>query len=233
MNSPDLYFCVFNRDIAKSTTQSFVDSFANRLLPIFDDIEAEAKAKMKEAWDTAMSKPSDGSDDPSDFIGPVDEYGQQVYESLRFTRQQLIGLSAAGLYHLWERLLKDFLRTELRWGEVGKTPANINKAVFADLEKLLASCNFHISSMPYYKDLDELRLVANVIKHGEGKACNDLYETSQHLFGKRADFQAALSKAAGRLEMADFLELGREDFLRYARSIQDFWETFPEKLSKL
>ena len=232
MNNPDLYFCEFNRGVALSTTRTYVEGFANRLLPVFDDIEGEADAKTKEAWDTAMSKGADGSKDSSDFVGSADDYGQQVYESLRFTRQQLIGLSAAGLYHLWERLLKEFLRRELRWSDIGKDSDQINKSDFCKLNKLLASCNFHISSMIYYKDLNELRLVANVIKHGEGQSCTDLYATSPHLFGKQIELFENLPMADLELERADFLELDREDFLRYAKAVQDFWETFPEKLSK-
>jgi hypothetical protein len=39
------------------------------------------------------------------------EYGLSVYTDLEFVRQQVTGLAIAGLYHLWERLVKEFLET--------------------------------------------------------------------------------------------------------------------------
>ena len=68
----------------------------------------------RKPWDDAMSSPvGDDSFDPGDdFAEAAQEYGLEVYENLRFTHQQVLGLAAAGIYHLWERLLKQFLCKE-------------------------------------------------------------------------------------------------------------------------
>jgi len=103
----NLHFCPLSRKIAVETTAVYVDGFSTRLLPIFDHIEEEAGAEQEKAWEAAMSSPAcDENLDSSDYAEAAQEYGVEVYESLQFTRQQLLGLAAAGLYHLWERLLR-------------------------------------------------------------------------------------------------------------------------------
>jgi hypothetical protein len=99
-----------------------------------------------------------------------------VYENLQFTRQQLLGLATAGLYHLWERLLKQFICKELRGRTSKGLPINkiIAPADFRKLEELFSQFGFHLAKQSYYPDLCELRLVANVSKHGDGTSCEEL-----------------------------------------------------------
>lgn len=98
---PDLYLCQFGREMALKTTGAFVDGFSERLLPVFDNIDDEANAAAEKAWHDAMSSPGvDDSFDPGDFAEAAQELGLEIYENLHFARQQLLGLAAAGIYHL-------------------------------------------------------------------------------------------------------------------------------------
>jgi hypothetical protein len=109
---PSLSFCQFSRKIALETTSVYVDGFKARLLPVFDHIEEEANAATEKAWEATMSSPVCNEDvDPSVYAEAAQEYGLEVYENLQFTRQQLLGLAAAGLYHLWERTSCDELKS--------------------------------------------------------------------------------------------------------------------------
>ena len=223
----NLYFCSLSRKIALQTTGVYVDGFSTRLLPIFDHIEEEASAEADKAWETAMSsQASEENFDPGEFAEAAQEYGIEVYENLHFTRQQLLGLATAGLYHLWERLLKQFFCKELRgWTIEGRdihqimAPAN-----FSSLEQFLSQFGFQLPRQRYYADLCELRLVANVVKHGDGKSCEELQTSTPHLFeGYNYHFDI--------FSKADSLELKPADFTRYAKAVTDFWHTFPENLT--
>jgi hypothetical protein len=70
----------------------------------------------------------------------------------------------------------------------------------------------------------ELRLVANVVKHGDGKSCEELRALAPRLFEGLNYYFDIFSKADGP-------ELTPEDFRRYAKAAKDFWDTFPEKLT--
>jgi hypothetical protein len=223
----DLYFCTWSRKKALGTTDVYVNGFSARLFPIFDHIEEEASAETEKAWENAMSSPAyDDNVDPGAYAEAVQDYGLEVYENLQFTRQQLLGLAAAGLYHLWERLLKQFFCKEL-WGWTfdGLT---INKVItpagFPQLEERLSQFGFQLAQQSYYADLCELRLVANVAKHGDGKSCEQLQTAAPHLFeGYNYHFDI--------LSKADSLSLKPSDFTRYAKAVTDFWATFPERLT--
>ncbi len=205
----------------------YVDGFSTRLLPIFDHIDEEASAEAEKAWQNAMSSPAyDENFDPGDYAEAVQEYAIEVYENLQFTQQQLLGLATAGLYHLWERLLKQFFCKELRgWTFDGLTIYKIiAPADFRRLEELLSQFGFHVAQQSYYADLSELRLVANVFKHGDGKSCEELQTSAPHLFEGHNYHFDIFSKA-------DSLELKPSDFTRYAKAVTDFWDTFPENLT--
>ena len=225
--TPDLYLCQFGRKIALRTTRAFVDGFSERLLPVFDNIDNDAHAAAEKAWDDAMSSPAvHDSFDPGDFAEAAQEYGLEVYENLHFARQQLLGLAAAGIYHLWERLLKQFLCKELTGWIINDRPSRqtIVAANFADLEKLLSEFGFDLKQQPYYRDLTQLRLVANVVKHGDGKSCDELQAEVLHLF-EGYTYNLDISS------QADKLDLKAADFARYAQAVTDFWSAFPERLT--
>jgi hypothetical protein len=224
---PNLYLCRRSREIALKTTSVYVDGFSTRLLPIFDHTEEEASAETEKAWETAMSSPAgDENCDLSSYAEAVREYGIEVYENLQFTRQQLLGLASAGLYHLWERLLKQFFCKELRgWTFSGREVHKlIDPANFSDLERFLSQFGFQLAKQTYYTDLCEILLVANVVKHGDGRACEKLQASAPHLFGGYRYHFDIHSKS-------DSLELRPADFTRYAKAVTDFWDTFPENLT--
>ena len=221
-----LNFCDFSRKMALQTISVYVEGFS-RLLPTFDRSDEEADAAAKQAWKSAMSSTAlDEVSDPSAYAEAAQEFGMQVYENLQFSRQQLLGLAAAGLYHLWERLLKQFFCKELRdWTFDGRAIDKIvAPANFVNLEELLTQFGFHLSQQPYYAVLSELRLVANVIKHGDGKSCEDLKTTAPQLFeGYNYHFNI--------FSEADKLELSTLDFTRYAKAVADFWDTLPSTMT--
>ena len=180
-----LFLCPHSRNIAVETTSVYVDGFAARLLPVFDHIDEEAATETEKAWQAASSSPACNENvDPSVYAEAVQEYGLEVYKNLQFTRQQLLGLATAGLYHLWERLLKQFLCKELRgWTFNGcYSRKMIADADFGRLESFLSQFGFQLKKQLYYADVCELRHVANVVKHGDGKSCEELRALAPRLF---------------------------------------------------
>jgi hypothetical protein len=227
MHEPSLNLDRFGRKIAVNATRVYVEAFSKRLFPTFDHVDDEANAAADTAWQSAMSSPDVDPDraDPSDFAEAAQAYGLEVYENLIFTQQQLHGLAVAGLYHLWERLLKQFLCKELRGWEIDGRPANqkVAPANFDVLKLILTEFGYMLEQQPFYSNLSESRLVANVVKHGDGKSCEQLQAAAPQLFEGYTYHFDIFSKA-------DSLVISPSDFARYADAIREFWDSFPEWL---
>jgi hypothetical protein len=190
------------------------------VLPVFDHIEQEAD-------DTANECYLDTGDD-----GVAHERGISVYTDLKFVGEQVTGLAISGMYHLWERLLKEFIIEEYRYDKPTKQDAlptneEVLKAEFPKLEKFLEDVGWSIKTEGFYSDLDRLRLVANVVKHSDGQSCKALLEKAPDMF---CDFSHPWPNAS---RCASNLSLKREDFPKFASAVRRFFEQFPERLPPL
>jgi hypothetical protein len=151
-------------------------------------------------------------------------HAQGVYSDLEFVRRQITGLAASGLYHFWERLLKEFLVWEL-WRRAGLTPPkSIYKANFEQLTTLLLDHGWDIKAMDFYRDLERLCLVANTVKHGDGQSCDKLLVAAPELF-----FDCRWPSLNDR-RGADDLRLDVGHFEQFTQAVRAFFEQFPERL---
>jgi hypothetical protein len=87
------------------------------------------------------------------------------------------------LYHLGERALKEFLVREFsNYDPPHISPEGVRSAVFGKLVRVLTVIEWDVMDANFYTDLDHLHLVANVIKHGDGKSCNKLMKKAPRMF---------------------------------------------------
>lgn len=221
-----LHYSQWIMHAALETTKAYSDGFSFRLIPIFDNIEVEAEKVIQEHWDNSMTSTAYEGDyyDHGDLAEAAQDAGNQMYQNLSFVRQQLIGLSIAGLYHLWERTLKQFIEKEFRhYSFDDKIFKDLRKANFEEIVELLQQFDHDLTKEPYYNKLDELRLIANTIKHGEGKSCDDLIKVAPHLFdGFLKTFEISPT--------AQDLALSPEDFRVYTDAVTQFWMLLPTKM---
>lgn len=222
-----LYFCQWTRIAAIKSTNVYRDEFSSRLMPAFDNIDEEANVVAQEVWDAAMSLQYNGDEyyDLGMFADSAQEAGMEAFENLHFVKQQLLGLAVAGLYHLWERTLKQFISKEYRRHRLDeKYVTKLVKMDFNDLSEVLSRFGYDLSKTLHFNILNELRLVANTIKHGDGVSCDALATIAPDLFS-----QGHISYKDK--PTFDDLELSNSDFTRYANGVEIFWTLFPDKLN--
>jgi hypothetical protein len=70
-------------------------------------------------------------------------------------------------------------------------------------------------------DLKELHLVANVVRHGDGRSCHDLKATAPKLWDSPT--RDYFDLAPGRVPVSDELRIRAGDLRRYARAVVRFW----------
>jgi hypothetical protein len=199
--------------------------FADRVLPGFQDIEAQADAASEAYFDSRMTQVASEDEpwvDEGAAAEDAQEHGFSVYTDLEFVRQQVTGLAIAGLYHLWERLVKGFLERSFRAVDPPVTPQAVRRADFNVVVGWLRErFGWDIEAESFFADLHQLHLVANVVKHRDGDSCDALLDTAPELF------RDVINLWGKDPRKADDLRLKREHFLKFTESVVQFIECFP------
>jgi hypothetical protein len=112
--------------------------------------------------------------DPGDFVDSARDEAVEFWQFMRDTRQGLINGFAATLYHLFEQQLCEFYRL-IAWDK---------QAVLTGLEaqQKISTYGLDIAKFQEWASLNELRLLANCVKHAEGPACKQLAVLRHDLF---------------------------------------------------
>ena len=178
------------------------------ILPRFNDIDEQSEKASDDAWEEAMGQPGTGEEDPSDFVDEAIEAGVSTYQLLSGLRQGMINFFAAAIYQCFEQQRNGF--------------HSINPERFSLL---------HVS---YKKDVqawndinDELRLVANVAKHGEGCSARKLRKIRPDLFRPPAGQPITFDPIFG-----NELYVTIQDLKHYRDLVVNFWKEYTEILDK-
>lgn len=168
------------RDDFIPAIQRVEDMFLLRLQPTFLAIEAESEKLENELWEDAMNQPYYGDyQDEGDIAEAVRDASVSHYMGLKDMEQGLLNCCALFLYHLYEQQVMLFLRQELLgWREKD------NRKLYThdEVRKRLRLVNVDITKFACWPTLEELRHLANSIKHGEGKSSEELLKIAPHLF---------------------------------------------------
>ena len=109
----NLTFVIVYRAVAIGQHRTFVDGVSEKLFPAFDNMEAETDEHAERFYRLLCE--TSGFEDGPDLSDYALEHGLGKYEDLMFVKGQLFALATAGMYHLWERTLKAFIKRELRF----------------------------------------------------------------------------------------------------------------------
>lgn len=210
---------------------ALVDVLENRILPGFEDIEDEAKRVTDDAWKRFMSMPSTGEEDPSEFAEKAEQVGVSHYFLLVGVRQGMLNLFAAALYHTLEQQIMLLHRKEvLRPSEED----NLSLLKLSEFQIRLSKIGIDITKFTSWPMIDELRLAANVVKHGDGGAAKKLHERRPDLFENPHTASIGSLKARGprvfQPLVGDDLYVSLKDLKRYGESCVGFWHELSDAL---
>jgi hypothetical protein len=196
------------------------DRLRQRLSTSPDELQAQAYALA----DVDLGHPSNGADD-DDWLS-YQHHASQYLSSLKSTESYLWGLGVAGLFHQWEREMRQvavITHPELKATEKSLALEQIKAADFSGLCRLAQESGFDPVAWSNYAKLDETRLIANAIKHGQGTSLTSLA-------GSRPDlFQRPQSIYSGsRPPTFDDLMIGQSEFDATDTVILQFWIAYEE-----
>lgn len=222
----------FRKQLVKAHT-FYIDQAKKRLLTRFENIEEEAQAEM----DTWLEQTSHLFDperhDPGDFYEKANDVGIEFYELLTEMRERTRLSVIAGMYHEWDKQLRDWLWREISHRHRGDELKRQVWAVdFVGLMEFMISLGWDVKSTPYYVHLDACRLIVNVYKHGEGKSFEQLRDRHPNYIQYPL---ASISDVPWAVSQANYthLKVSDEAVDVFSRAIIDFWNDVPENVFAL
>ena len=159
---------------------AIVDVLEKRLLPNFEGIEKESERVAEEAWERFMSMGGTGDEDPADFADKVLCAGISHHELMHGIRQGMLNLVAVALFHAFEQQVIFFHRKNILHPKEENDPEQLKLSVFQCRLRKFGINIKQFTSWP--KIYDELRLIANTVKHAEGKSSQELCQIRPDMF---------------------------------------------------
>jgi hypothetical protein len=161
-------------------TDFYSSVFHTRITKAFEGLEGEAeKIQEQEYAEITRSCSNPEYADPS--YGAEEAYfaGVDFYLATDAVRQGLFNLMIAGLFHLVEQQSYYLATRVLSRHILPPDP----KGGFEQLKKLLQQkFTIDIASFKSWTLMDQLRLVANTVKHGDGRSAQELMGKYPDLF---------------------------------------------------
>jgi hypothetical protein len=228
-----LYVPEITRQHLKGEIQSFVLIYTQKLLPVFGDIESDAESLANDFYDTFMKQPAnDDSIDPSSIADQATDLGIENYFFLSMGKYNLTATWHATLYQLWEQQVRLFLFREISHVKVLQFQSFCT--TIAEIKETFACHNVNVHALASWPKVDELRLLCNVIKHGDGDSAKKLRKVNPAIFKK----EATLLGEERHIDSMDTyrttllnetLALDQISLAKYKEALLSFWDELPER----
>jgi hypothetical protein len=197
-----------------------------RVLAQFQDLEGEADRHAEDEYKRLLARPGPEN---TDLAETAHDRAIGFYGLLADLKQQVILGALAGLYHQWEKELREFIERELMHYVQKEEVMKIAwKDPITDIFDLLIQFGWAIRTLPFFSLIDACRLIVNVYKHGKGRSLEELNrDYPQYL---RDPFGSDVPVFIKDYLDHTLLTVSEEHFTEVADALRAFWVEFPERL---
>jgi len=221
-----LYLPAMTRRYLKSEISDYIKIYFEKLLPVFKDIDSEADKRANDFYDNFMSQPAhDASIDPSSIAEEALEIGIEHYSYLELGKYNLTATWLATLYQLWEQQSRLFLFREM--SRVCKIQFKTFCTNLSEIKEKFKFHNIDIESFSCWPQINELRLLCNIIKHGDGCSAEKLRKVKPALFKKEdtTDYMEVYKTTL----LEETLNIDEKTLQNYSKVLLSFWDEIPER----
>lgn len=223
------------RERLKKPYELFIDTYTNKIAPQFLNIEKEAQEISANYYNELGNYFNPETDDPGDYAELAWEKGMDYYEGISLMKYNTKMMWISTVYQFWEQQVRKFLYDEIsrthkfydnKGNELGYKEFCTNG--INDIKDEFLWLNYNLELQNSWKEINELRLLTNVIKHGDGWSSKQLQKLKPEYFQDELKIN--------RLELYkttlndEVLNIEQEDFVRYCKSLIKFWDELPEHL---
>lgn len=208
----------------------YVEQARKRLLSQFNDIEREADRAAEEWLEQHSHRFDPDRHDPGAFCEAANDAGIEFYQLLSDMRDRTRLSVVAGIFHEWDKQLRDWLVREVRhWHRGDAVVSKIWTVDFGKIADLLECLGWNIRGEEYFNKLDACRLVVNVYKHGEGKSLDDLKQNYPEYLD---DPSSAIGIEISGKDWLNYthLAVSEEQLQVFSDAIVSFWRDVPENI---
>jgi hypothetical protein len=159
--------------------RAFGEYIFRDVLPPFGNMSERADKIAENLYEEIGNRPmcEDGDFDMADVAEEAHDRALDWYEMTKSVRQMMLNLLAAGLFHLVEQQLSVICQDR------GFTFDPPKDTQWERVERWYEqNLRLTLKALPSYPRIDELRLVANTVKHGDGSAATKLRVVRAELF---------------------------------------------------
>ncbi len=210
----------------------YVKQAQKRLLSSFANIDDDASKATEEWLKRAERFFNPQQDGPAQFYEQAEEEARKFYGLLSDMREQTRLSVVAGMFHQWDKELRDWLAREVaHWHAGQKAASAIWRADFDRVLDLLDGVGWKIRDKAFYHDLDACHLVVNVYKHGQGVSLNRLRERYPEFVVDV--FQRSLSARPWRTDLWSSpkdLKVREDQIKAISQAIVGFWKDAPDRV---
>ena len=168
------------RNVLSRPIRAFDQYVFRDLIRRFDGLGYQAHQIAEEHYERAASRPA-GEDTDVDLGACAEDAQDRAlgwFEMMRSLHQTMLNLLASGLFHLVEQQLAKLSHDASFLGCEG--PKGTDLGNVAAWYKSRFRLDLH--GLPSWGLIDELRLVANTVKHGEGASSRKLKDRRPEIF---------------------------------------------------
>lgn len=160
------------------------------------------------------------------------EYTMQFDDELRLSQSDSCALATTAFYHHWERSIKWLMARKAH-------PFLLKEILKVEFDKIKAALDFDELPDKYQKTMEDInlgRLIANVIKHGEGESAVKLRGLNKGLFKRPWNLDQNGEEIFGRYDGflpsshgINLIFVQPEHVNTVSSAIQTFWKTLPDR----
>jgi len=236
LGTAQLYLYPKLRKRFQNPYEYYLDVYFNKVAVVFNNLEEEADELAQRHYEELGQYFDPDRHDESDFANSAFEKGLEYYEAVSLVKYNNQLMWIATMYQFWEQQVRKFLFDEIKHSgytlfDEGGTEITFEQYCinFGQIKDEFTSFGQNLEELNCWSTIKELRLLANVIKHGEGRASTEL-EMIRPGFFKSEITKSNLMKSYRTVLNEQVLNIQDSDFIKYKEALQSFWEELPERL---
>ncbi|HEH1453287.1 TPA: hypothetical protein SGN53_003630 [Klebsiella pneumoniae] len=209
-------FDCFDLRVVLNPHNFYVGQAKSRLLSQFSDLSAECDLEEERYLERTAKNFDPERDDPAEACENATQIGITHMHALMDMKNTVTLAMNAGMYHQFDKQLRDLILREFRhWNKLKAIKDIVWRTSFERIIELMEWIGFDVKNKPYFHQLDACRLVVNVYKHGDGVGHETLLQRYpkyyQQLFGEA-------------LTSYENLQITESDFDEFSSAIVAFWQ---------
>ncbi|MEC5241186.1 hypothetical protein P9C03_28225 [Bacillus mycoides] len=224
------------RENLQQPYELYFQTYTDRISPVFDNIDQEAEEVAENAYSEMMMQVGHENCDPSDYADDAYQFSINYYENVSLMRYNTKLMWISTMYQFWEQQVRKFLYKEMTRSGYKAYNKNQKEIEYKDfctnigkIKESFLGFNVDVANLSCWDKINELRLLANVIKHGPGGSSEDLLKIRPDIFDCSHVSTNLLDLYQTTLNDV-VINISDKDFEMYANALIDFWGELPDRM---